>query len=39
MKLRFLVLSAAYPSAREPGRAVFIENLNRALVEEAGDGP
>lgn len=38
MKLRFLVLSAAYPSPREPGRAVFIENLNRALLEEAGPG-
>ena len=38
MKRRFLVLSAAYPSPREPGRAVFIENLNRALVEEAGPG-
>ena len=36
MRLRFLVLTAAYPSPREPGRAIFIENLNRALLEEAG---
>ena len=36
MRLRFLVLTAAYPSPREPGRGIFIENLNRALIEEAG---
>jgi len=37
MKLRFLVLTAAYPSPGEPGRAVAIENLNRALIEGSGD--
>ena len=37
MKLRFLVLTAAYPSPAEPGRAVAIENLNRALIEGSGD--
>lgn len=36
MKLRFLVLTAAYPSPAEPGRAVAIENLNRALIEGSG---
>lgn len=36
MKRRFLVLTAAYPSPGEPGRAIAIENLNRALVEESG---
>ena len=36
MKLRFLVLTAAYPSPAEPGRAVTIENLNRALIEGRG---
>ena len=36
MKLRLLVLTAAYPSPEEPGRAVSIENLNRALIEESG---
>ena len=36
MRLRFLVLTAAYPSPRDPGRAIFIENLNRALLEEGG---
>ncbi|MEE3181257.1 MAG: glycosyltransferase [Planctomycetota bacterium] len=37
MKLRFLVLTAAYPSPAEPGRAVAIENLNRALIEGSAD--
>ncbi|MFP6737999.1 MAG: glycosyltransferase [Planctomycetota bacterium] len=37
MKLRFLVLTAAYPSPAEPGRAVAVENLNRALIEGSGD--
>ncbi len=37
MKRRFLVLTAAYPSPAEPGRAVAIENLNRALIEGSGD--
>ena len=36
MKLRLLVLTAAYPSPAEPGRAVTIENLNRALLDGAG---
>jgi len=31
--MRLLVLSAAYPSPAEPQRAIFVENLNRALVD------
>lgn len=32
--MRVVVLSAAYPAPSEPERAVFIENLNRALALE-----
>jgi glycosyltransferase involved in cell wall biosynthesis len=36
MRLRLLVLTAAYPSSHEPGRGIFIENLNRELLEQGG---
>ncbi|MCZ6792118.1 MAG: glycosyltransferase [Planctomycetota bacterium] len=35
--MRLLVLTAAYPSPAEPQRAVFIEDLNRALLDVGGD--
>ena len=37
MIVRVLVLTAAYPGPTEPRRAVFLENLHRALREHAGD--
>jgi glycosyltransferase involved in cell wall biosynthesis len=32
--VRVVVLTAAYPASSEPTRAVYIENLTRALIEE-----
>lgn len=37
--MKILVLTAAYPSPSEPERAVFIENITRALVAPQGDTP
>lgn len=34
--MNWVVLTAAYPSPAEPERAIFIENLNRALLEVGG---
>lgn len=35
MTLRVLALTAAYPSPAEPERAIFLENLHRALIDES----
>jgi glycosyltransferase involved in cell wall biosynthesis len=36
--VKVAVLTGAYPAPSEPTRAVYIENLTRALVEEGGGG-
>ncbi len=37
MTMRALVITAAYPGPTEPLRAIFLENLHRAMFQEAGD--